>query len=112
MSWLRVRHLQQVKSEVAANTSPQALLTKADAAKILAVSVRTLDRMRVSGEIETVFVRSSVRIPAAAVERYIVGQLGSAAEVEAPADPFAIPLLDDLKSEAVERKAKKLKAAA
>jgi excisionase family DNA binding protein len=47
------------------------LLNKKEAAARLAVSVRTLDRMRSTGEIQAVKVRGAVRFDPAAIERYI-----------------------------------------
>ena len=47
------------------------LLNKQEAAALLAVSVRTLDRMRSTGEIQAVKVRGVVRFHPSAIERYI-----------------------------------------
>jgi excisionase family DNA binding protein len=47
------------------------LLTKQQAADLLSVSVRTLDRMRSTGEIQATRVRGSVRFAPDAIERYI-----------------------------------------
>jgi excisionase family DNA binding protein len=47
------------------------LLTKQQAADLLSVSVRTLDRMRSTGEIQATMVRGSVRFAPDAIERYI-----------------------------------------
>ncbi|MHB1425655.1 MAG: helix-turn-helix domain-containing protein [Gemmataceae bacterium] len=52
------------------------LLTKRQAATLLAVSVRTLDRMRSTGEIQAVRVRGAVRFQPAIIERYIARQSG------------------------------------
>jgi excisionase family DNA binding protein len=48
------------------------LLNKKEAAARLAVSVRTLDRMRSTGEIQAVMVRGAVRFDPAVIDRYIV----------------------------------------
>jgi excisionase family DNA binding protein len=48
------------------------LLNKKEAAARLAVSVRTLDRMRSTGEISAVKVRGAVRFDPAAIDRYIM----------------------------------------
>jgi excisionase family DNA binding protein len=47
------------------------LLTKKEAAERLAVSVRTLDRMRSTGEIQATMVRDAVRFDPAVIDRYI-----------------------------------------
>ena len=47
------------------------LLSKKEAADVLAVSIRTLDRMRSTGEILAVKVRGVVRFHPAAIERYV-----------------------------------------
>lgn len=47
------------------------LLTKQQAADLLSVSVRTLDRMRSTGEIQATIVRGSVRFSPEVIERYI-----------------------------------------
>ena len=55
------------------------LLSKREAAELLSVSVRTLDRMRSAGEILAVKVRGVVRFTAAAIERYIARHTASRA---------------------------------
>jgi excisionase family DNA binding protein len=50
------------------------LLNKREAADRLAVSVRTLDRMRSMGEIQATKVRGAVRFHPAVIERYIARQ--------------------------------------
>jgi excisionase family DNA binding protein len=47
------------------------LLTKKQAAERLSIFVRTLDRLRSTGEIKAVKVRGVVRFDPAALERYI-----------------------------------------
>jgi excisionase family DNA binding protein len=47
------------------------LLSKREAAALLAISIRTLDRMRSTGEIQAVKVRGAVRFTPAAIERYV-----------------------------------------
>ncbi len=47
------------------------LLTKRQAAALLSISVRTLDRMRSTGEIQATVVRGSVRFDPTAIERYV-----------------------------------------
>ncbi len=48
-----------------------ALLTKAEAADRLRISVRSLDRLRSVGAIKTVRIRGSVRVADAEIERFI-----------------------------------------
>lgn len=52
------------------------LLNKTEAATLLSVSVRTLDRMRSTGEIRAVKVRGAVLFDPAVIERYIVRNSG------------------------------------
>jgi excisionase family DNA binding protein len=52
------------------------LLTKRQAADLLSVSVRTLDRMRSTGEIQATKVRGSVRFDPTNIERYIARHTG------------------------------------
>jgi excisionase family DNA binding protein len=52
------------------------LLNKREAAERLAVSVRTLDRMRSTGEIQATRVRGTVRFHPAVIERYIARHTG------------------------------------
>jgi excisionase family DNA binding protein len=52
------------------------LLTKKQAANLLSVSVRTLDRMRSTGEIQATIVRGSVRFSPEVIERYIIKHTG------------------------------------
>ena len=47
------------------------LLTKREAAELLHVSERTLDRLRATGQIRVVRVRGVVRLSVAEVERFI-----------------------------------------
>ena len=47
------------------------LITKADAAKRLSISTRTLDRIAESGMIEKIFVRGSVRFKLSVIESII-----------------------------------------
>lgn len=47
------------------------LITKADAAKRLSISTRTLDRIAESGLIEKIFVRGSVRFKLSVIESII-----------------------------------------
>jgi excisionase family DNA binding protein len=53
------------------------LLNKREAAALLAVSVRTLDRMRSMGEIQAVRVRGAVRFHPAVIERYVSRHTGN-----------------------------------
>jgi excisionase family DNA binding protein len=53
------------------------LVNKKEVAARLAVSVRTLDRMRSTGEIQAVNVRGAVRFDPALIDRYIVRHTGS-----------------------------------
>lgn len=53
------------------------LLTKKQAAERLAVSVRTLDRMRSTGEIQATMVRGAVRFHPAVIDRYIARHTGN-----------------------------------
>jgi excisionase family DNA binding protein len=50
------------------------LLNKRQAAALLSISVRTLDRMRSTGQIKAVKVRGAVRFDPAAIERFITQQ--------------------------------------
>lgn len=50
------------------------LLTKREAASLLSISVRTLDRMRSTGEIQATKVRGVVRFEPASIQRYVVKQ--------------------------------------
>ena len=52
------------------------LLTKKAAAEILGVSVRTLDRMRSTGQIKAAKVRGAVRFDPAVLQRFINKQTG------------------------------------
>ena len=52
------------------------LIDKREAARLLAVSVRTLDRLRSTGEIQAVKVRGAVRFTYAAIERYVARRTG------------------------------------
>jgi excisionase family DNA binding protein len=47
------------------------LLTKREAAAVLRVSERTLDRLRATGQLRVVRVRGTVRITDAEIERFI-----------------------------------------
>jgi excisionase family DNA binding protein len=47
------------------------LLDKKETATILGISVRTLDRLRSTGEIQAVLVRGAVRFHPSAIEKYI-----------------------------------------
>ena len=49
------------------------LLTKREASALLAVSIRTLDRLRSMGEIQAVKVRGAVRFDPAAIAKYVAG---------------------------------------
>jgi excisionase family DNA binding protein len=53
------------------------LLTKKEAAARLSVSVRTLDRLRSTGDIQATQVREAVRFDPAVIERYIARQTGN-----------------------------------
>jgi excisionase family DNA binding protein len=55
----------------------QKLLSKRQAAAILSVSVRTLDRLRSTKEIRAVKVRGAVRFEPEEIERYIERQAGA-----------------------------------
>jgi excisionase family DNA binding protein len=50
------------------------LLTKREAADILNVSERTLDRLRATGQIRVVRVRGAVRLSTAEIEKFIAKQ--------------------------------------
>lgn len=50
------------------------LLNKKEAAAILSVSVRTLDRLRSTGELRAVKVRGAIRFDRATLDRYISRQ--------------------------------------
>jgi len=47
------------------------LLSKKETAELLSVSIRTLDRMRSSGELPATKVRGAVRFNPAVIEKYI-----------------------------------------
>jgi hypothetical protein len=108
-------YLQQVRGtdDTTATRSIPVLADKLLAAELLGnVSIRTVDRLRAVGEIESVLVgERSVRITVASIERYLSRQLPTSpldsgtAEIE-EADPYAIPLLLELKAAAVERRAR------
>jgi hypothetical protein len=104
-------YLQQVRGSVETTTSlaelPR-LLLKGEALGYLGASVRTVDRLRQQGKLEAVLVGASVRITARSLESLVIRQLGPGAAPEtsvASEDPFAIPLLEELKAQAAERRA-------
>jgi excisionase family DNA binding protein len=53
------------------------LLNKREAAARLSVSVRTLDRMRSTGDIQATRVRGAVRFDPAIIDRYIARHTGN-----------------------------------
>jgi excisionase family DNA binding protein len=70
------------------------LLCKRKVAAALDVSVRTVDRLRAAGEIESLRVEGQVRILEESLERYIERQLGQIEATAEPADEFPIPARD------------------
>lgn len=79
------------------------MATKTEVAGFLGVSVRTVDRLRETGELETVLVgRRSVRITVSSVAHYLERQANAPAAAlaaaESETDPFAIPLLEELRA--------------
>lgn len=50
------------------------LLTKREAADLLRISERTLDRLRATGQIRVVRVRGAVRLSASEIEKFIAKQ--------------------------------------
>jgi hypothetical protein len=103
---LEVSYLQSVKATNTPNGDTSgvlALVDKAGAAALLGgVSQRTIDRLREAGELETQPLGPRlVRITVRSIEAYLSRQRGEdpAAAVEAePVNPFAIPLLDELRA--------------
>jgi hypothetical protein len=90
-----------------------ALVDKAAAAALLGgVSVRTVDRLRLAGELTTQPVGPRlVRIDVKSIEDYLARQRGADPSApEAPADPFAIPAIDQLRAEAKARRQQKAAA--
>jgi hypothetical protein len=96
------------------------LIGKAEAAVLLGgVSLRTVDRLRAAGEIDTRPVgMRGVRITVQSIGAYLERQsaayaerLGLVGEAE-DENPFAIPMLEELKQEAALRRTAKLKVAA
>ena len=98
-------YLQSVKATNTPNGDTSgvlALVDKAGAAALLGgVSLRTIDRLREAGELETQPIGRLVRITVRSIVAYLASQRGEdpAAAVEAePVNPFAIPLLDELRA--------------
>ena len=107
-----------MRSTVETTTLAQlpAVATKTEVAAFLGVSVRTVDRLRENGELQTVLVGSrSVRITVSSVARYLERQVGGAAappEAEPETDPFAIPLLEELRTAKLSGQRAEVEAAA
>ena len=86
------------------------LVDKATAAALLGgVSIRTIDRLRLAGELETQPVAQRlVRIDVKSIEDYLARRRGlDPAGRKEPVDPFAIPAIDQLRAEAKARRQQK-----
>ena len=72
-------------------------LTKKQTASYLAVSTKTIDRLRAAGELDWINVRSSVSVASASLQAYERRQ-----QLHRPSslDRFAIPALDQLRARA------------
>jgi hypothetical protein len=81
-------------------STPELLSREAVAATLGGVSVRTVDRLRGDGSLESFRVRGRVMVTVASLERYLGLAGDDAAGVGRPNwDGFEIPALDSLRAE-------------
>lgn len=65
---------EELRAKRRREVAPDPLLTKADAAEVLNCSARTVDTLIASGELASVKVRRSRRIPPSALKAYVARQ--------------------------------------
>lgn len=87
----------------------QKWISKQKAARRLDVSAKTIDRLRLRGELHAIRLgdgqTARVRIAVASIEAYEARQSGSAQEPQPERDRLPIPALDALRAAKAERRA-------